>query len=282
MAVMGVFTGVCMTISESRFLPGNTYLTGVIMSQFITYWTSKCHDPRWTKSLVAVLFLINAAQAGAVVYMAWFYCVMNFNNPDVVAIVPWPYAVNGFTTAILALVNQTFQSWRIYVFTENKVLVGILFIAASTAFSMGAAASVQSLLLRNLELRKLVPLQPVVEGNLSLQCALDAIIAVILSVNFMKSKTSFATTDAVLNRLIRTVVQTGAFTVFALGAMFSLHFYPSTSLFGLFGLPIGRIYTHTMMDHLNTREQLRDLLLSGGLPVSVSNDWTTPAGADAA
>ncbi|KAJ7197980.1 hypothetical protein GGX14DRAFT_573821 [Mycena pura] len=115
-------------------------------------------------------------------------------------------------TAILALVNQTFQSWRVYVFTENKVLVGILFIAALTAFAMGAAASVQSLLLQYLELRKLVPLQPVVEGNLSLQCALDAIIA-------------------------------------------------------------GDIYMHfTIMDHLNTREQLRDLLPNGGLPVSVSND----------
>ncbi|KAJ7197963.1 hypothetical protein GGX14DRAFT_402283 [Mycena pura] len=176
---------------------------------------AECHDPRWTNRSVAI-----RRQR------------FQYSNETPAQSVP--------ATAILALVNQTFQS-RIYIFTENKVLVGILFIDCLCNGCSGVGSVFAAPKSR-----------PVVEGNLSLQCALDTIIAgdiymhfvcnlvqVTLSVNFTKLKTSFATTDAVLNGLICIVVQSGAFTA-----------------------------------------QLHDLRLSGELPVSVSNNWTTPAGAD--
>ncbi|KAJ7463557.1 hypothetical protein FB451DRAFT_1264892 [Mycena latifolia] len=58
----------------------NTYLTGVIMSQFFTYWNSKFNDSWWlnvriTHRSLPFLFIINITQAAAVVYMTWFYCV---------------------------------------------------------------------------------------------------------------------------------------------------------------------------------------------------------------
>ncbi|KAJ7212547.1 hypothetical protein GGX14DRAFT_84863 [Mycena pura] len=246
----------------------NTYLMGVIMSQFFTYWTSKQQDFWWIKTLVAFLFVINAIQASVVVYMSWFYCVTNFSNPAIVAISLWPYPFTALTTAVLALVFHSFQSWRIYVFTNNKILVGFLMASALAACGMGVAAAIQSWIFS--ELAKLIALQPVVEGNLSLQCALDVLIAVILSVTFNKSKTSFAKTDQMLNRLIRTAIQSGSFTaVFALGTVLSFRFSPKTYMIALFALPIGRIYTHTMMDHLITRNEMRKILMDGGNIISV-------------
>ncbi|KAJ7467507.1 hypothetical protein FB451DRAFT_1258724 [Mycena latifolia] len=253
----------------------NTYLTGVIMSQFFTYWNSKFRDPWWLKSMVAFLFIINITQAAAVVYMSWFYCVTNFANPEVVAISLWPYPFTAFITAVVALINQMFQAWRIYVFTNNKILVGFLVVAALATCGMGIAAAIQSWILS--ELAKLIALQPVVEANLALQCAIDVIIAIRLTVSFSHSKTSFGRTDKVLNRLIRTAVQSGFFTaVFALGTLLSFRFSPGTYMIALFALPIGRIYTHTMMDHLITREQLRNLLSNGGNLISVPH--FNPAG----
>lgn len=80
---------------------------------------------------------------------------------------------------------------------------------------------------------------------------------------FSKSKTSFAKTDRVLNRLIRMAIQSGAFTgacasingdlgsmqraiqgVFALGTLLMFRLFPDTQMLTLFALPIGRIYTH--------------------------------------
>ncbi|KAJ7463606.1 hypothetical protein FB451DRAFT_1042867 [Mycena latifolia] len=156
-----------------------------------------------------------------------------------------------------------YQAWRIYVFTQSKILIGFLVVAALATCGMGIAAAIQAWILH--ELAKLIALQPVVEANLALQCAIDVIIAVRLTVIFSRSKTSFGRTDKVLNRLIRTAVQSGFFTaVFALGTLFAFRFSPGTQMIALFSLPIGRIYTHTMMDSLITREQLRNLLSNGG------------------
>ncbi|KAJ7867775.1 hypothetical protein B0H14DRAFT_2731048 [Mycena olivaceomarginata] len=246
----------------------NTYLTGLIMSQFFSYWNSGYPDTLWIRSLVAFLFLVNTAQASAVVYMSWFYCVTNFSNPQVVAISLWPYPFTALTTAVLAITNQLFQSWRIYQFTRNKILVGFLVATSLAACGMGVAAAIESWIFS--ELAKLVALQPVVEANLALQCGVDVIVAVRLSLIFSKSKTSFAKTHRVLNTMIRNAVQSGSFTaIFALGTLFSFRFAPGTYMLALFALPIGRIYTHTMMDQLISREGLRNILMNDGKIVTV-------------
>ncbi|KAJ6468488.1 hypothetical protein C8R47DRAFT_1024576 [Mycena vitilis] len=248
----------------------NTYLMGVIMSQFWTYWLSDYNDPSWTRAVVAFLFIVNATQAGAVIYMLWFYCVANFANPAIIADSIWPYPFTAIGTAILAILNQSFQSWRIYAFTKNKILTGLLLVSVVATFGMGLAAAIQSWMIS--ELAKVAALQPIVEANLALQTALDVIIAGILTWIFSKSKTSFKRTDKVLNRLIRTAVQSGAFTaVFALGTLFTFRFAPGTYMLAIFALPIGRIYTHTMMDHLISRQELRAILSNNGDLVTVPN-----------
>ncbi|KAF8171190.1 hypothetical protein K438DRAFT_1982180 [Mycena galopus ATCC 62051] len=268
----------------------NTYLTGVIISQFFTYWNSSYQDPRWIKTIVACLFIINITQAAAVVYMSWFYCVTNFANPRVVAISLWPYPFSYLTTAVLAITNQMFQLWRIYLFTGSRIRVGFLVVTSLAACGTGVAAAIKSWVFS--ELAKLAVLQPIVEVNLALQCALDVILTGELYLLPVTFDLQFTSTDKVFNRLIRTAVQSGFFTcgysgpsnercnelkrvrnsaVFALGNLFSFRFAPSTYMVALFALPIGRIYTHTMMDHLISREPLRNSLSTHGFIPTVPN-----------
>ncbi|KAJ7112660.1 hypothetical protein C8R44DRAFT_985081 [Mycena epipterygia] len=262
----------------------NTYLAGILTSQFFTYWNAKYMDPWWTRALVVFLLIINATQAAAVVYMSWFYCVTNFANPQVVAnlVVPWPYPFNALTTTVLALVNHTFQSWRIYMFTKSKILVAFILVAALTTFGTGIAVAIQSATLISSEIASIATLQSIIEANLALQCGVDVLIAIILSIMFSGSKTNFTPMDKVLNRLIRTAIQSGCFTgIFALGTLLSFHFSPETYTLALFFLPIGRIYTHTMMDHFVGREELRSILSSGAniIPVTNFNRWEGDDGA---
>ncbi|KAJ7112664.1 hypothetical protein C8R44DRAFT_797965 [Mycena epipterygia] len=257
----------------------NTYLAGILTSQFSTYWNAKYTDPWWTRALVVFLFVVNATQAAAVVYMAWFYCVTNFANPQIVAIFPWPYPFTLYTTSVLALVNQIFQSWRIYMFTKSKILVGFILAAALAAFGTGFAAGIQSATVISSQLAKLAVLQVIVEANLALQCGVDVLIAIILCIMFSGSKTSSTSMDKVLNRLIRTAIQSGFFTgIFALGVLLSSHFSPGTYMFALFALPIGRIYTHTMMHHFISREELRSILSNGANILPVTNLDIMPTG----
>ncbi|KAJ6493377.1 hypothetical protein C8R45DRAFT_1136562 [Mycena sanguinolenta] len=249
----------------------DAYLTGVIMTQFSTYLTRDLpghDDPLWVKCLVAFLFVVNISQAAAVAYMAWFYCVTNFANPEIVYYNLWAYPFTALTTAILAITNQMFQTWKIYLFTRNKTFVVFLTATSMAACGVGITVAVKSWFI--VEFPKLAVLQPIVEANLALQCAVDVIIASILTLTLCKSRTSFAHTDRILNRLIRTAVQSGSFTaLFALGNLFSVHFSPKTSMLSLFMLPIGRIYTHTMMDHFVSREQFQHIPPNNGDIMSI-------------
>ncbi|KAJ6493380.1 hypothetical protein C8R45DRAFT_928140 [Mycena sanguinolenta] len=273
------------------------------MTQFSTYLTHNLpghEDPLWVKCLVAFLFVINISQAGAVAYMAWFYCVTNFANPKIVYYNLWPSPftvlsefwaessratrTNLAATAVLAMTNQIFQTWKIYLFPRNKTFVVFLTATSLAACGVGITAAVKGLLI--LEYRKLGGLQPIVEANLALQCAIYVAIAceillggllnsnlappAILTLTLCKSKTSFAHTDRILNRLIRTAVQSGSFTaLFALGTLFSVRFSPKTFMLDLFALPIGRIYTHTMMDHFVSRKQFQHIPPNNGDIMSV-------------
>ncbi|KAJ6628568.1 hypothetical protein B0H10DRAFT_160288 [Mycena sp. CBHHK59/15] len=252
----------------------NTFLLGIVTSQFATYANSKYKDPVWVKSGVAVLFVINMTQGALVLYMGWFYCVANFNNPSVVAISLWPYPFTALTTAVLALINQSFQCYRIWLFTQSRILVGVIMATALAACGLGIAAAVQSWIFS--ELAKLLALQPVVEANLALQTTVDVVISIILSFSFSRSKTDFQRTNQVLNVLIRGAVQSGVFTsIFALGTLLSFRFSPGTYMIAIFALPIGRIYTHTLLDHLVAREQLRSILSNSANFVNVSGGRST-------
>ncbi|KAJ7112665.1 hypothetical protein C8R44DRAFT_797967 [Mycena epipterygia] len=156
-------------------------------------------------------------------------------------------------------------------FTKSKILVGFLLAAALAACGMGIAAAIQSSTVISSQLAQLAVLQPVIEVNLVFKCAVDVLIAVILSILFSYSKTSVKRADKVLNRLIRTAIKSGFFTgTFALATLLSFHFSPGTYMHALFALPIGRIYTHTMMHHFVVREELRNMLASGNI-ISLSS-----------
>lgn len=102
--------------------------------------------------------------------------------------------------------------------------------------------------------------------------------SVTLSVVLWTSRTGYSKTDSVLNRLIRGSIQTGLFaSLFSLGDLATFLRYPDTNLYGMFAIPIGRIYTNvsassifgtirsddvsqTLLDTLLARDELREVL----------------------
>ena len=62
---------------------------------------------------------------------------------------------------------------------------------------------------------------------------------------FSRSRTGFRKTDTILNRLIRGAIQTGLFAgIFSLGNLVSFVVLTGTNFFGMFAIPVGRIYTN--------------------------------------
>ena len=66
-----------------------------------------------------------------------------------------------------------------------------------------------------------------------------------LVIVFSRSRTGFRKTDTVLNRLIRGAIQTGLFAgIFSMADLITFVVLPNMNLYGMFAIPIGRIYTN--------------------------------------
>ncbi|KAJ7867240.1 hypothetical protein B0H14DRAFT_2572996 [Mycena olivaceomarginata] len=87
----------------------NTYLTGLIMSQFFTYWNA-----------------MNTTQAGAVVYMSW-----NFANPRVVA----------------SKDSLPQEKPHLNPVIQNNILIGFLVATSVVACGTGVAAAMNAWIL---------------------------------------------------------------------------------------------------------------------------------------
>lgn len=67
----------------------------------------------------------------------------------------------------------------------------------------------------------------------------------VLGTVLWRSKTGFRKTDHVIHRLMRGSIQTGLFAgIFSMGDLITFTRWPDTNMYGMFAIPIGRIYTN--------------------------------------
>jgi len=236
----------------------NTYLYGLVTYQFIVYWNTKFNDPRWIKSIVAVLFVIDTIHSAVAVYAGWQMCVTNYGNPASLLVISWTIPFTAVATSVTAVVTQFFLDHRVYLLTDSIPIVVVVGILSLLGFFFGVYAGVYSGVIN--QVKNFAPLKPFVICWLGFSTAADLSITGILAFSLSRSLTGFRKTDTIVNRLIRGAIQTGLFaSIFALADLFSFLLHQDTFLYAMFAYPIGRIYTNTLLDTLNSRIQLRIL-----------------------
>ena len=69
------------------------------------------------------------------------------------------------------------------------------------------------------------------------------LLSAILIILFTRARTGFRRTDNVINRLTLGAIQTGFFATICAGGVIIARFAPSTNIYAMFAIPLGRIYT---------------------------------------
>lgn len=249
----------------------NTYLYGLVSYQFAAYHRAGYDDGKLVKLMILFLFLLDTFHSGAVIYMAWYYVVTNYNNPDVLSIELWPYMFTPIGTALSALLTQTFLAVRIWRFGRSRILIGIIGALAVPCFVLGMACGIKAWNIKYMA--QMVSITNLATAWLVSQVTVDTIVTVSMTYMLSKSRTGFQKTDNVINRLIRGAVQTGLFAgIFSLGDMITFLLWPETNLYGMFAIPIGRIYTNTLLDTLLSRHDLRDQM-AGTINMDSMSAW---------
>jgi len=234
----------------------NTYLYGVVTYQFLVYRNTKFNDPLWLKSIVGVLFAVDTLHSAVAIYAAWQTCVTNYANPSSLAVISWTIPFTAVATSVAAIFTQFFLGHRVYKLTQSKPIVGVIGLFSVIGFVFGVYAGIRSGIIK--QVADFAPLNPFVICWLGFQTGADLLITFVLSFVLMRSRTGFRKTDTVINRLIRGAIQTGLFaSLFALADLFSFVLHKNTNLYAMFAYPIGRIYTNTLLDTLNSRIELK-------------------------
>ncbi|KAI9463142.1 hypothetical protein HD554DRAFT_2175650 [Boletus coccyginus] len=253
----------------------NTFLYGLVTYQFAAYHQTQFNDRPAVKYMVLFLFTLDTFHSCSAIYMAWFYTVANYDNPAALAVGVWPYVFTPIGTALAALVTQIYLGFRqvIWCLTDSNILYGVVILLAIPSFVLGMTCGIEGYIIKSAS--AISRITPLAIAGLSMQMVVDTFITITLTIIFSRSRTGIRKTDAVLNRLIRGAIQTGLFIgIFSLGNLITFVLLPNTNLYGMFAIPIGRIYTNTLMDSLLAREFFKTKTLD--THGSCSTGWTPP------
>ncbi|KAG9312358.1 hypothetical protein JVU11DRAFT_7678 [Chiua virens] len=168
----------------------------------------------------------------------------------------WPYEFTPAGTALASFVTQIYLGFRIWRLTGSMFLYGVVISLAIPSFVLGLACSIGATIIK--VMAELPDITSLAIAWLSMQVIADTFITITLIIIFVRWRGGFRKTDLILNQLIRGAVQTGLFAViFSLGDLVTFVVCPNTNLYGMFAIPVGRIYTNTLLDTLLTRESIK-------------------------
>ncbi|KII90192.1 hypothetical protein PLICRDRAFT_582952 [Plicaturopsis crispa FD-325 SS-3] len=239
----------------------NAFLYGLCILQFSTFYTSGFKNRPIIKILVGWVLLLDTYHTMTAVYLLWDYVVTNFNNPDILTKSPWPFPSTPIVTAGASIPIQHYLAWRIKQFSGSWVIFGVI---SFLSIVQGAFAVVSAILaLNTTNISGFDKIIPFVDTWLALTIACDMSITALLAYHLRKSRTGFRRTDNVITGLIRSSVETAAFAFFFCVMDFICFTIPQlqdTNFHLIFALPMGRIYTNTLLTTLNSRSNMRSEL----------------------
>jgi len=189
--------------------------------------------------------------------MLWEFVVPNFGRPEIFVHLPWPYSTTPIFICLASVPIQIFLAYRIKGLSHSW----ILFIALATlSLAQGACGFAGGVLATiNPDPAHLESLVPVATSWISIAVLADVCITLSLFYFLRRSKTGFKKTDNIIERLIRTAIETSSIgAIFCIIDVIVFTTRINTNLHFFFALPQGRIYTNTLMMTLNSRANLRE------------------------
>ncbi|KAK7054814.1 hypothetical protein VNI00_003277 [Paramarasmius palmivorus] len=249
-------------------LQAATILWGVTTTQTWYYYETYKKDHLSLKILVGLVFLTDTAHEAVILHAMYHYLVQGWGNLEslrhVTATLYQDVTINGITGALV----QAFFVYRIWIFSKGNIPMMILLSAmvitllseySSSAppayFSFFTLGSDKSNIPRFEEMGGLLGLNLAIN---SLTAVVDVSLTVAVCYYLSRSRTGFAASETMLNKIIVLAINTGAitsvWTILILIAYLSLRGY--YVYFGMY-LVIGRLYANSLLATLNSRQRMR-------------------------
>ncbi|KAK0218084.1 hypothetical protein IW262DRAFT_1463526 [Armillaria fumosa] len=265
----------------------NILLMGVVLVQVYIYMiTYEKRDKLWLKAFVLFLLLMNLLNTVTQFIYIYNALIVHFMDPEYLAQVTAVFAISGALTGIISGSVQLFFAWRVKILTSNIWLVAVVCATALAGTSEWLFPSRRHLLrvvlgagsigstVEAMKIGTFLRFQDIkawVILWLVATCVADILITVILVwhlvcallsaaksafliIHVQKNhKTGFRGSDELVDRIIRSTVQTGLITTLCALIDLLTYLLDPTGLHLVFNFPLPKLYTNTLLSSLNSR-----------------------------
>ncbi|KAF9481902.1 hypothetical protein BDN70DRAFT_930448 [Pholiota conissans] len=254
----------------------NWGLFGVLSIQVYTYFLSFPKDKPALKVLVGGVYILEATQIGLLTQTVWALMVNGFGNLLAFGNVGTTWISFSWIGSLVAVLVQCFYSYRIAIFAESRIIPGIIVTMSIISFAGSLTFSVlqkQAGTFLNFFENQSRSAAITLGFWIGTSTACDVLIAICMCYFLHKRKYgTFSRTQALLSKLIRMTIETGALTASISTLSLILYYLPSLKPWMYFEMPLSaeaKLYSTTLLAVLNSRAHIHIHSRMG----STSTDW---------
>ncbi|KAF8187806.1 hypothetical protein BJ912DRAFT_420111 [Pholiota molesta] len=236
----------------------NWGLFGVLSVQVFLFSQAFPNDRPIFKAMVYGTYLVETAQTIALTVSTW----ATFVKGGVSTFTAISVSVS-LLEAVTAMVVQTFYAYRIMIISENKIIPSFIMLMSLTSFIAQVVVSVIIGQADNFEIIQLHTLKTsdFIGIWIGTGCACDIAIAACMCfyLNRRIRDGIFPKTQALVTRVMRMTIETGALTASVSIVLLALFYAPALKGLIYYSVPIStlaKLYSNTMLALLNSRIKL--------------------------
>ncbi|KAF9043503.1 hypothetical protein BDZ89DRAFT_1128215 [Hymenopellis radicata] len=248
---MGIYDDPLGSIVISSWISSMLFM--LVIREMIRYYASFQNDALGLKIFVAVAVTVDTTSLIADYADVYLNTVSHWGDEEFIKNQYWPVGLYLATTGVTGLLVQSFLVNRYYSLTKNWLVCVFLALCIIASFG-GSVGTVVMLSLFNAYDQRFMAKIPVTIW-MTTTAVTDVLIAAVLIWQLYNMKTSFKTTEHLIQRLMRNAMQTGSTTsVIALCVLISYLINTSSNVETAFAFILGRVYILTLLYNLNIRK----------------------------
>ncbi|WRT70283.1 uncharacterized protein IL334_007281 [Kwoniella shivajii] len=245
-------------------------LCGIMISQFISYWTFSSDDRKFNTAIVTITTLSSFCATLFIIVLMFKLFVYNFGFYAPFASVPLLTYMSVFDI-IPSTATQIFFTHRVYKLTgRSKILLGLITLLILVSLTGAIGFPITQELYHTFYKSDPVKANALLQSHVTMTylwlsgaLGADVLITSSIMLSLMRSRTGWKVTDRTITKLIRVVVETQLPPTILLIVFFVLIFGYKDTYLDIFPLwTQSKFYTCGVLASLNSRYSLRRALMN--------------------
>ncbi|KAJ6586613.1 hypothetical protein B0H10DRAFT_2234356 [Mycena sp. CBHHK59/15] len=280
--LIGVFFNMILYGVRALFFFPSTYPyiapLQVFIGQVLTYYQICRKDGAWMRYFVLYLFVLETLNTGF--DMAMMYQPLILQYGEQLDYFPTVFITEPMMVVLVSTPIQIFFAWRIWTITKMVWVPVIITVFAIAALAGGLWTAAKVGLIKEFIHKPELHTSALLWFLSS--CVADVLITISLVMTLSSRKTGFVATDSVIDKIIRTTIQTGLITcaltidnlsaiaanlrvyssVFSILDVVCFMVFPHYAINFVWDLALSKLYSNALLSTLNARSSLASISTS--------------------